>query len=82
MDFPLVYNEIVTERPFYVEHDFTIVTSNAAQTTLYKWTGGGWAAVSGISNPELIIGRGFFAVTTATDCYVSITENTFKNAVL
>ena len=75
MDFPLIYNETVTQRPFYVEYDFTFVTSTPANTTLYKWTGGGWVAVTGISNPELIIGRGFYAVTTSANEYVAITEH-------
>lgn len=82
LDFPLVYNETVTQRPFYVEHDFTFVTSDSANTTLYKWSGGGWVAVTGISNPELILGRGFYAVTTAANAYVSITENTYPSKVL
>lgn len=82
LDFPLVYNETVTERPFYVEHDFTFVTSAANDTTLYKWSGGGWVAVTGISNPELILGRGFYAVSTLVDAYVSVTENIYHNQVL
>ena len=75
IDFPVVYNATVTEEPFYVEYPFTFVTSDAANTTLYKWNGNGWVSVTGISNPEYIFGRGFFAVTTAANAYVTVTEH-------
>lgn len=75
VDFPVVYNATVTTEPFYVEYDWTFVTSDAANTTLYKWNGATWTTVSGWSNPERFYGRGFFAVTTAANAYVSITEH-------
>lgn len=75
IDYPIVYNATVTTEPFYAEYDFTFATSTPANTTLYKWTGGGWVAVTGISNPELILGRGYYAVTTSANEYVSITEH-------
>ena len=75
IDWPLVVNEIVTKRPFYVEYDFTFITSDAANTTLYKWTGGSWSAITGMSNPDVLFGRGFYAVDTAAAAYVAITEH-------
>lgn len=74
-DFPLVYNETVTNRPFYVEYPFTFVTSDLSVTTLYKWNGFGWVAVTPISNPENVDARGFFSVTTSSAAYVAITEH-------
>lgn len=75
IEYPLIYNATVTEEPFYVEHPFTFTTSDAANTTLYKWTGGSWSAITGMSNPDVIYAHGFFAVTTAANAYVSITEH-------
>lgn len=75
IDFPLVYNETVTNRVFYVQHPFTFVTSDAANTSLYKWNGGGWTEVTGWDNPEKVYGFGFFSVTTAANAYVSISEH-------
>ena len=75
IDFPLVRNETVTARPFYVEYPFTFVSSDSANTTLLKWNGVGWTTVSGWSNPDKIYGFGFFAVTTAANCYVVISEH-------
>ena len=77
LDFPLVLNAIVTKRAFYVEHDFTFATSDSANTTLYKWTGhsSSWLAITGMSNPDVIFGRGFYAVDTAAACYVTVTEH-------
>ena len=75
VDYPLVYNETVTERAFYIEFDFTFVTSDSANTTLYKWNGNSWEAITGMTNPDVIFGRGFYAVTTAADAYVAITEH-------
>lgn len=74
-DYPLVNNETVTERPFHVNKDCTIVTSDLANTTLYKWAGTGWVAVSGLVSPDVIVGRGYFAVTTAANAYVVLTEH-------
>jgi hypothetical protein len=71
---PLVYNDTVTEEPFYVEYPFTFVTSDQGNTSLYKWNGNGWTLVTGWSNPEYFYGTGYFAVTTAANCYVTITE--------
>lgn len=75
IDFPLVYNETVTNRPFYVEYPFTFVTSSPSTTSLYKWTGAGWAQITPISNPENVDARGFFSVTTSGNAYVAITEH-------
>lgn len=74
-DFPLVYNETVTARAFYVTRPFTFVTSDAGNTSLYKWNGNGWTLVTGWSNPEYFYGTGYFAVTTTANCYVTITES-------
>jgi hypothetical protein len=74
-DFPLVYNETVTNRPFYIENDCSIVTSDIANTTLSKWNGNSYTAISGLVSPDIIVGRGFFAVTTAANCYVTLTEH-------
>lgn len=74
-DYPLVFNETVTKRAFYIEFDFTFVTSDSANTTLYKWTGNGWVAITGMSNPDVLFGRGFYAVDTAANCYIAITEH-------
>lgn len=75
-DFPLVYNATVTTEPFFVEYDCTIVTSDLANTTLLKWNGNSYTTVSGLVSPDVILGRGFFAVTTAANCYVTLTEHT------
>lgn len=75
IDYPLVYNDTVTKEVFYAEYDFTFVTSDAANTTLYKWTGNGWITISGMSNPDVLYGRGFYAVDTAANAYVAITEH-------
>lgn len=74
-DFPLVYNATVTNRPFYIDYDCTISTSDLANTTLKKWEGNGWVTVSGLVSPDVIVGRGFFAVTTAANAYVTLTEH-------
>lgn len=74
-DYPIVYNETVTTRPFYIEYDCTIVTSDLANTTLLKWNGSSYTTVSGLVSPDVILGRGFFAVTTAANCYVTLTEH-------
>lgn len=75
IDFPLVYNDTVTNVVFYVDYDFTICSSSPTNTTLYKWNGNGWTEIGGITNPEKITIRGFFSVTTAADAYVTITEH-------
>jgi hypothetical protein len=75
LDYPLVYNETVTARPFYLDYDCTIVTSDLANTTLLKWNGNSYTTVSGLVSPDIIVGRGFFAVTTAANCYVTLTEH-------
>lgn len=74
-DYPLVNNETVTNRAFYIESDCTIVTSDLANTTLSKWEGNGWVTVSGLVSPDVIVGRGYFSVTTAANAYVTITEH-------
>ena len=73
-EYVLINNTTVTEEPFYVDWPFTFVTSDAPNTTLYKWNGGGWTEIKGWSNPDCIGGKGFFAVTTAANAYVLITE--------
>ena len=75
VDYPVVSNSTVTTEPFYLEYNATVCTSSAANTTFYKWNGTGWTEITGLSNPDIIFGRGFYAVTTATDCYVTITEH-------
>lgn len=75
IDFPVVYNDTLTEVPFYVEFPFTICTTTLANTTLYKWNGIGWSTVSGWTNPEKIYGMGFFAITTSADETVIISEH-------
>lgn len=74
-DFPLIYNATKTNEPFYIENDCTITTSDIANTTLKKWEGNGWVTVSGLVSPDVIVGRGFFAVTTAANAYVTLTEH-------
>lgn len=73
-EFPLVYNDTVTNEPFFVGFPFLIATSTLANTTLYKWNGNSWTEVSGWANPDIIDGRGYFSVTTSADEYVLITE--------
>lgn len=75
IDYPIAYNEIVTQEAFYIEYDWTFVTSDAANTLLYKWNGNGWTQVTGWSNPEFFYGHGFFAVSTTAAAYVTITEH-------
>ena len=75
-DFVLVYNDTVTNEVFYLNYDCTITTSNLANTTLKKWDGSGWQTVSGLVSPDVIVGRGFFSVTTAADAYITISEHT------
>jgi len=75
-DFPVVYEDTVTQEAFYVDHNFTLTTSDFANTTLYKWNGVGYTEVTGWSNPEYFYGKGFYAVTTAADATVCITEDT------
>lgn len=75
-DYPLVNNATVTTEPFFIDHDCTIVTSDLANTTLLKWNGNSYTTVSGLVSPDVILGRGFFAVTTAANCYVTLTEHT------
>lgn len=74
VDYPVVSNDTVTNEPFYAEHEFTICGSGAY--TLSKWNGTGWTAVANITNPDIIMGRGYYAVTTASDLYVVVTEHT------
>lgn len=75
IDYPVVSGQTVTNEPFYVEHDFTLCTSSATVTTFSKWTGNGWKDIAGLSNPDIIFGRGFYSVTTTADAYVVITEH-------
>ena len=49
VDFPLVSGATVTYEPFYVEYDFTLATSDLANTSLYKWNGTDWSEITGIS---------------------------------
>ena len=74
-DFPIVSNATLTNEPFYIENDCTITTSDLANTTLKKWEGNGWVTVTGLVSPDVIVGRGFFAVTTAANAYVTLTEH-------
>lgn len=76
IDYPIVSNATVTNEPFYVEHDFTVCMSNLSATTISKWNGVGWTAITGLANPDVIFGRGYYAVTTSSDAYVVITEHT------
>jgi hypothetical protein len=80
VDFPVVHNATVTTEPFYVDYDFTICSSDPTNTTLYKWNGVGWTEIGGVANPEKITIRGFFAVTTAANAYVTITEHIYPGA--
>ena len=73
-DYPLIYNEIVTNRPFYVEYNFIITTSDLTTTTLSKWNGNSWSTVTGLTNPDLVAGIGFYSVTTTAANYVTISE--------
>lgn len=75
IDYPVVYNATVTAEPFYVEYDFTICTSTLANTTLLKWNGNSWATITGWVNPDVIGSRGFHAITTSANEYVTITEH-------
>jgi len=74
LDYPLVYNETVSLRPFYVEGDFVYCSSDTANTTVHKWNGNSYTVISSYTNPDIISGRGYFAITTAADAYVTITE--------
>lgn len=74
-DFILVHNDTVTNEVFYLNNDCTITTSDLANTTLSKWNGSGWQTVSGLVSPDVIVGRGFFSVTTAANAYVSLSEH-------
>ena len=76
VDFPLVNNATVTAEPFYITRDCTIATSDLANTTLLKWNGTSYSTVTGLVSPDIIVGRGFFAVTTAANAYVTLTEHT------
>lgn len=75
IDFPIINNDTIANEAFYVEHDFTIVSSNISNTALYKWNGTGWTEVTGLSNPDVIFGRGFYSVTTTANESVAITEH-------
>lgn len=75
IDYPVVYNATVTYEPFYVERDFTICMSSAAVTKLYKWNGVSWTEITGMANPDVIFGRGYYAISTTSDAYVVITEH-------
>jgi len=80
LDFPVVYNDTLSNVVFYVEHDFTFVSSDPTNTTLYKWNGNGWTEIAAIANPEKITIRGFFSVTTAANAYVTVTEHVYPGA--
>jgi hypothetical protein len=74
IDFPVVHNAIATDEPFYVEYDFIIATTDLTTTTLSKWNGSTFVAVTGLTNPDLVAGRGYYAVTTTAANYVTISE--------
>lgn len=74
IDYPIAFNEVITQEPFYVGLEWTFATSDATNTQLYKWNGNGWTEVLGWDNPETFYGRGFFAVSTAVAASVTITE--------
>lgn len=74
IDFPIVYNAIKTNEPFYVDKNFIISTSDLTTTTLSKWQGTGWADVTGLTNPDLVAGKGFYSITTTAANYVTISE--------
>jgi hypothetical protein len=76
LDYPVVYETTVTNEVFYVDHSFTLCTSDLANTSLYKWNGVGWTAITGFTNPDVFDGRGFYSVTTAADASVVVTEHT------
>lgn len=75
IDFPIVYDDTVTERAFYVNAPFAFATSNPDNTTLLKWNGIGWTVITGWANPDKIDSRGFFAFTTDIDTYITISED-------
>jgi len=75
VDYPVVYNDTVTNRVFYVEYPFTIATTDLANTTLYKWCGNSWVAMTGLVNVDVVDARGFFSVTTASAATVVVTEH-------
>lgn len=75
IDYPIVANTTVTYEPFYIEHDFTICMSSASITALYKWNGVGWTEIVGLTNPDIIFGRGYYAISTTADASVVITEH-------
>jgi hypothetical protein len=68
-----VYNEVVTERPFYVDGEFLWVCSDAA-AKLLKWNGNSYTEISSYTNPDIISGRGFFAITTTVPAYATVSE--------
>jgi len=74
IDFPIVYGAIKTDEPFYVEEDFIIATSDLTTTTLSKWNGSTYSATTGLTNPDLVAGRGFYSITTTAANYVTISE--------
>lgn len=74
LDYPLIAGETVALRPFYVETDFIYCSSATATTTLHKWNGVGYTQVTSYTNPDVIAGRGWYAVTTTANNYVTITE--------
>lgn len=76
IDFPIIYNAIKTNEPFYVDMDFIYCSSDTANTKLYKWNGNSYSEVSSYTNPDVISGKGFYAVSTTVAAYVTITELT------
>lgn len=75
VDYPVVYNATASNVVFYVEYPFTIATTDLANTTLYKWCGDSWVAMSGLVDVDVVDARGFFSVTTAANASVVITEH-------
>jgi hypothetical protein len=73
IDFPIIFNAIKTNEPFYVDGEFLWVCSDTS-ATLHKWNGFSWTEVSSYTNPDIIEGRGFFSVTTTVAGYCTISE--------
>jgi hypothetical protein len=74
LDYPLIAGETVSLRPFYVEYDFIYCSSDEVTTSLHKWNGNSYTEVPSYTNPDVIAGRGWFAITTTANNYVTITE--------
>lgn len=86
VDFPVVANETVTNRPFFINPDslgWTYCTSDDTVTTISKWNGNSWTDVTpGYNNPEFFYGTGFYSITTTANAYVTITEHRDPNVLI